>query len=248
MDLNVIIENCGPRDPDNVIQEKLSRCRALGFREVAMSVIVEVKNAKPVIPAPPDLKLYTSNNGPHSLKVYSRLTVKISEPKFLYNLKKETSKYDLLALEPQNLKVLQYIGNGDAELDILTFNLADHLDYSIFKAKITELEKRGVCTEINYGPAQMGNSSRRNIICNGQNLFEKFPKNIILSNGISDTFRLRGPKDAQSIGTLFLMPVTKCHDAVFRTARGAIKLAKNRSNPTSRAIEEIEVKDETLDK
>lgn len=239
MDLNVIIENYGQRDSDQVIKEKISRCRVLGFKVIALSVVVEIKGSTFKIPEPPNVKSLSSNQGPYSLTVYSRLTVKITGCKQLYKLKKETSKYDLLALEPQNLNTLQYICKGEADLDILTFDLSNRLEYSVFKTRFKVLEERGVCVEINYGPAQQGSSLRRHIVCNGQNIVEKTTKTVILSNGVSDIFRLRGPNDAQSIGTLFLMPVNKCHDAVYNNGKKAINLAKSRVNPTSRAIEEI---------
>lgn len=239
MDLNVIIENFGQRDSDQVIKDKISRCRALGFKVIALSVVVEIKGSNFRIPEPPNVKSLSSNQGPYSLKVYSRLTLKVSDSKQLYNLKKETPKYDLLALEPQNPGILTYISTGDADLDILTLDLSGRLDYSIFKTRFKVLEERGVCVEINYGPAQQGSSLRRNIVSNGQNLAEKTTKTVILSNGVSDVFRLRGPKDAQSIGTLFLMPVSKCHDAVYNNGKKAINLARARVNPTSRAIEEV---------
>lgn len=157
----------------------------------------------------------------------------------LYKLSKnkETAKYNLLALEPQNPKILQYISVGSADLDILTFDFSDRLDYSLFKINFKVLEGRGVCIEINYGPAQLGSSLRRNVICNGQNLTEKTAKNIILSSGINDSFRLRSPKDAKSLGVLFMLPSNRCHDAVHNNGQKAITLSKRRINPTSGAIE-----------
>lgn len=237
MDLNVIIENCGPRDSSQVIKQKVVRCESLGFQTIALSVVIEIKTNSPIVPLPPDIKDLTSGK----LKVYTRLTAKVSETIQLYKLNKckETAQYDLLALEPQNAKILQYISMGSAELDILTFNLSERLDYNLFKIGYKVLEDLGVCTEINYGPAQLGSSLRRNIICNGQNLTEKTVKNIILSSGIDDPFRLRSPKDAKSLGVLFLMPANKCHDAVFNNGTKAIKLAKHRVNPASSAIELI---------
>lgn len=238
MDLNLIVENCGLRDNEKVIKQKLSRCKALGYRAVALSVILDFSNnptTLPTIPLPPDVE----NLAPSQLKVYTRLTVKVTETIQLYkiNKSKEASKFDLLALEPQNAKILQYITMGNADLDILTFNLSERLDYNLFKVGFNVLEERGVCIEINYGPAQLGSSLRRNIICNGQNMIEKTTKNIILSSGVSDVFRLRGPKDAKSLGVLFMMKSGTCHDAVFNNGSKAINLAKYRANPASSAIE-----------
>lgn len=238
MDLNVIVENCGPRDSDQIIKQKLARCKVLGFEAVALSVTIEIKDEKFEVPLPPDVEGLSSSQ----FKVYTRLTAKVSETIQIYKLNKskETAKYDLLALEPQNAKILQYISSGSADLDILTFNLSQRMDYTLFKTAFRVLEERGVCIEINYGPAQLGSSLRRHTICNGQNLTEKTSKNIILSSGVNDIFRLRGPKDATSVGVLFLMAPNKCHEAVFKNGTKAINHAKHRANPASSAIELVQ--------
>lgn len=243
MDLNICIESDGIRDPDQVIKEKLNRCKQLGFHTIALSVytdithFVEKSKQQLTVPAPPsnDLLVYSG------LKIYTRLTVKVSETIQLYRLSKcsETSKYNLLSLEPQNNKMLQYITGGSADLDILTFNLSEKLDYNLFKTRFNLLQKRDICFEINYGPAQLGSSMRRNVICNGQNLVEKISKNLIISSGVQDIFRLRGPKDAESMGVLFMIPFKQCHETVYQNARKAIEVAKHRVNPISSAIELI---------
>lgn len=233
MELNLIVEDSGIRDTCQVMNEKILRCKVLGFKTIALTVVINA----PVVPQPPNLSALVTSQ----LTVYTRLTVRVKESLELYKLSKckELSHYNLLALEPQNSDILQYICSGNAELDILTFNLSERLDYNIFKSNFKVLEDRGVCIEINYGPAQLGSALRRNIICNGQNLTEKTMKNIILSNGVSDTFRLRGPQDAKSLGVLFLLPSNKCFEAVFKNGTKAINLSKYRRNPASSAIELI---------
>lgn len=236
MDLNVIIENCGPRDNEQVIQQKLARCKILGFHTIALSVIIKLgDDNKPKVPLPPDLKELNISQ----LKVYTRLTAKVSEVMQLHQLgkSKEAAQYDLIALEPQNYKILQYVTMGSASLDILTFDFSERADHNLTRAKYRLLEDRGVCIEINYGPAQMGSTLRRNIICNGQNLIEKTYKTIIFSSGIADCFRLRSPKDVKCLGVLFFLPDNKCHDAVFTNGLKAINHSKRRVEPTSSAIE-----------
>lgn len=236
-----MIENCGSRDSDQVIRHKLERCKALGFHTVALSVIIDVKNNSPTgvyaVPKRPDTTSYNS----FDFKILTRLTVKVSESLQLYKLGKckEISQYDLLALEPHNQNILQYICVGSAQLDILTFDLTERLDYNLFKVGYKVLENKGVCVEINYGQAQLGSALRRNIICNGQNLTEKTSKNIILSSGIDDAFRFRGPKDVKSLGILFFLSLNRSHDAVYTNGIKAINLAKHRANPASSAIELI---------
>lgn len=253
MDLNICIECAGVRDSDNVIREKLDKCFQLGFHTVALSVNIDVSNYKSKgkgskaksgetddihIPPAPDKK---SLNLTNKLKVYTRLTVRVGHTEPLYKLSKNpvTSTYDLLALEPQNYEILQYIARGNTNLDILTFDLSDRMDFNIFKTKFKILEDKNVCMEINYGATQMGSSMRRNIICNGQNLIEKTIKNVILSNGVQDTFRLRGPMDAMSLGVLFMIPQKRCHDTVYKNGAKALESAKHRANPISSAIELI---------
>lgn len=234
MDLNVIIGSQSGCDSDQVIRQKLERCHALGFHTVALAVVIDAtKSIK--VPLPPKVKDLTPSN----LKVYTRLTVKLGETLQLYkiNKSKDCQKYDLLAIEPQNPKILQYISTGNAELDILTFELTERLDMTLFKIGFKNLEQRGVCLEINYGPAQLGSSLRRTTICNGQHITERNAKNVILSSGIDDVFRLRGPKDVKSLGVLFLLPTNRCHDAVFINGQKAINLSKQRKDPASGVIE-----------
>lgn len=241
MDLNICIEVEGIRDPDRIIMDKLKRCKQLGFHTVALSVCIDITDKSKQqldIPAPPSRETINHSN----LRVYTRLTVKVAETIQLYKLYKshELANYDLLALDPQNSKLLQYITAGSAELDILTFDLSDRLDFNLFKTKFKLLQTRGVCFEINYGPAQLGSSLRRNIICNGQNLVEKINKNLILSSGVQDIFRLRSPMDAQSLGVLFMIPFKKCHEIVYKNGQKALEAAKHRKNPISSAVELIE--------
>lgn len=235
MDLNIIIENCGKRESDITILERVNRCRELGFHTIALSVIVDIRNKNFSIPEPPNVAAYSEKG----FKVYSRLTAKTDQNLELFKLNKDkqTAKYDLLALEPCSDKILHYISGGSTELDILTFDFSERTDFKLVKVNYDSLLKKGVCLEINYGPAQLGSSLRRNIICAGQKLVEKCCKMIILSSGIDDTFRLRGPKDAECVGYLLMLPRNKCHDAVYRNGFSAIRLAKCRKNPSSSAIE-----------
>lgn len=237
MDLNIIIDNgLGLRDSDQLIKQKLQTCLTLGYHTVAVAVTIDLDSSSNIQSAP-DFKQLV----PAKLNVLSRLTVKCSETIQLYKLNKskEVTTYDLIALEPKNSKLLQYIGSGSTELDILTFNLKERLEYSLFKASYKVIQKRGVCLEINYGPCQLGSSLRRNTICNGQNLTEKTQTNIILSSGVTDCFRLRNPKDAVAIGALLMLSRNKCHEAVHENAKKAINLSKQKRNPAASAICEV---------
>lgn len=239
MDLNVIIEDCGPRDSPQLVQQKLTKCKLLGYQTIALSVIIETGNDNNFkVPPPPSQDELTITQ----LKVYTRLTVRVNTDAQLYYLErksKEAAQYDLIALEPNNAKILQYIVTGSAKLDILTFNLFEKVNHDLTKVKFRLLEDRGVCIEINYGQAQLGSALRRNIICNGQNLVEKTSKTLIFSSGISDIFRLRSPTDVKHLAVLFFLPTSKCHDSVFNNGRKAISHAKRRVEPTSSAIEKV---------
>lgn len=232
----MVIDNCGNRDSNKVINEKLCRCKELGFERVAISVIMESpKNDQFEIPPAPKMNELTI---PSQMTVYTRLTAKVSEAIQIYKIikSKERSNYQLLALEPQNMKILQYLAMGTTNFEILTFDLAERLDYNLFKIKLKCLEDKGVCIEINYGPAQLGSSLRRNTITNGQSIVEKGTKNIIVSSGVDDIFRLRGPKDAKYLCVLFMLPINKCHPAVYTNGLKAINLAEHHRNPASSAI------------
>lgn len=236
MDLNVCIESSqGIRDSSEILRNKLERCKQLGFHTVAVSVCTDISEKKFTIPPPPTKESLTYPN----LRVYTRLTVKVSETAQLFKLSKspDVAKYDLLALEPQNNTILQYIANGSADLDILTLDLSE-TNIRVSKIRFSVLQTKGVCIEINYGPAQLSSSMRRNIICNGQNLAEKInTSSLILSSGVQDIFRLRSPMDAQSLGVLFMIPYKKCHDIVYKNGQKALQASKHRKNPVSSAIE-----------
>lgn len=233
MDLNIIIHRNGSGDQLSSINDKLARCKELGFHTIALSVYATFNT----IPPAPKLDQLSIPDG---LKVLTRLTAMVSssDEVFKVSKSKEKSEYDLLAYEPQNTKILQHLASSSSSFEILTFNLCDRLDYNTFKVSLQKLKQQGVCIELNYATAQI-NSFRRNIIANGQCLTEKSSRNVILSNGIDDIFRLRGPKDAQFIGVLFLMSMNKCHDAVYNNGSNAINLAKHRGNPASSAIEHV---------
>lgn len=236
MDLNIVIHKNSTGNTFSGINEKLARCKELGFHTVALSVYA----THDTIPPAPKLNELSIPNG---LKVLTRLTAIVSSSDEVYKFSKSKLRleYDLLAFEPQNTKILQHLASSSPNFEILTFNLTERLDYSIFKISLQKLKQQGVCVELNYASTQI-NSFRRNIIANAQGLTEKSSRNIILSNGIDDIFRLRGPKDAQFIGVLFLMSMNKCHDAVFNNGLNAINLAKHRGNQASSAI--VHVKSE----
>lgn len=241
MDLNIIVGSKDTRDSPETIREKVIRCMELGHKTIALSIVIDLdaKQTNVQVPSPPTTGEFKSLN----VKVLTRLTVRVAETLQLYKLNKHanTNQYDLLALEPQNSKILQYISIGSADLDILTFSLSDRMEYNLYKVGFKVLEQRGVCFEINYGPAQINQASRRNVICNGQMLAEKTSKNIIFSSGVDDIFRFRGPKDAESLGVLFLLPSGRCYDAVYNNGTKAINSSKHRKNPCSSAIELIKM-------
>lgn len=215
----------------------------LGHKTIALAIVIDLEAKQAVeVPPPPDTTPFKALK----INVLTRLTVRCSETLQLYKLSKNvnTSQYDLLALEPQNARILQYISMGSADLDILTFSLSDRLDYHVYKIGFKVLEQKGVCFEINYGSAQINQASRRNTICNGQMLTEKTSKNIILSSGVDDMFRFRGPKDAERLGMLFLLPSGRCYDAAYNNGTKAINSSKHRKNPCSSAIELVKMDDD----
>ena len=235
MDLNVIVKEADvPMDSYDVIKNKVNTCHEMEFHTIALSVSVDLASENQTIPEPPSL-----DEIPPNLTILTRLTVKCTDSMQLYQISKSKDilRYDLLAVEPQNQKMLQYVVTGSADFDILTFDMSEKLDFNFFKCSYTILEKRGVCFEINYAQCQLGSPIRRNIITNAQNLAEMTSKNLILSSGVTDVFRFRAPKDAILIGYLFMLTHNKCYNAVHKNAEKAIALSKRRKNPVSSAIE-----------
>ncbi len=53
------------------------------------------------------------------------------------NQSESAKKYDLLAIEPINDKILSYLNNGHFDCDIITFNLTDKLNVNIRRANFS---------------------------------------------------------------------------------------------------------------
>lgn len=248
MDLNVIIGVISHNnnvihqriDSEQIIKQKLERCKILGHKEVALAIVVDLtdtggKKQQPSVPPPPNI----TDIIPSHMKAYTRITIRFSDPGQLHKVKTFAHKYDLIALQPLNAKMLEYVTTGNPEVDILSLDLSEKIENNFYKTSVKVLEERGVCIEINYGPAQLGSTMRRSVISNGQGLVEKSHKNIILSSGIDDIFRLRGPKDAKCLGVLFMLTLNQSHDAVFNNGQKAISCSKSRKNPVATVIELI---------
>ena len=236
MDLNIIVEEDSNRDADRIIEDKIKKAFDLGFNTIAIAVRISHEQVAN-IPSPPTIpKEYQ-----HNSNIYTRLTIAVNDPIQIYKINQspESKRYDLLALEPLNKKMLSYLCGGPSDFDILTFSFEERVDFSLFKVSFKILETRGVCLEINYSKAQAGSTFRRNIICGGQNLTEKNNKNIILSSGTSDIFR--NPRVVVSLGPLFFLPSNLSHAAVHKAARRALRLSKMRKNQVNATIEMIEV-------
>lgn len=128
-------------------------------------------------------------------------------------------KYEILAVEPINDKMLSQFCSGQFDCDILTLHMNNRLNVDLKRANLSlvginlpdiltpdvilhhiQPQKRGICFEINYNHALFNQTNRQNTISSAQLLVEKSRgKNILISSGARGTFGLRGPYDVSNL-------------------------------------------------
>jgi len=146
-------------------------------------------------------------------------------------------KYDLLAVEALNEKMLNQICGGHLDCDIICFTMSDRLLVNLKKANFTLPRLRGICFEINYDQCLYNQTNRQNVISAGQLLVEKTKgRNIIISSGARTVLGLRGPYDASNLGLLFTLKENQAKECVFKNGYKAIKHGKGRINVNSNAV------------
>lgn len=207
----------------------------VGYRTVALAVKINPSDVGKYMPDPPVIQVPETCK----MKVMTRVTICLEDQNIVYKLLQNQSlkRYDLLAVQPANDKILNQVCGGSLECDILTFNYADRLPVDLKRANLTLPRSRGVCFEINYTDAFTSQSGRMNTISSAQLVMEKTKgKNVLISSGARTDISLRGPYDVANMGLLFGMKEIQGRESVFTTGSLCIKHSDSRRNSNSMAV------------
>ncbi|KAH9497029.1 Ribonuclease P protein subunit p30 [Dermatophagoides farinae] len=230
MDLNLIIYNDG-FDLDKSIVKLIESCLKFDYKRIALAVQIIGGGKDVKIPIPPTIKLRGDQK---NIKIYTRLTVQIGDSNSLFHLSKNENlkHYDILAIEPMNEKILNYLNGGNFEFDILTFSsINSSIVNMIKKANFSLPISKGIGIEINYSNCLSSSSQRRQTIAFGQMLVDKTrSKNIILSSGTSIATNIRSPHDVIYIGLLFGLQENQSKRSLYKNTETVIKHSELRRN------------------
>ncbi|XP_027204263.1 ribonuclease P protein subunit Rpp30 [Dermatophagoides pteronyssinus] len=230
MDLNLVIYNDG-FNLDKSIEKLIQSCHKFDYKRIALAVQIVATGKDVKIPIPPTIKL---RDNLKNIKLYTRLTVQVEDSNSLFHLSKNENlkHYDILAIEPMNEKILNYLNGGNFEFDILTFSSIDSsIVNMIKKANFSLPISKGIGIEINYSNCLSSSSQRRQSIAFGQMLVDKTrSKNIILSSGTSIATSIRSPRDVIYIGLLFGLEENQSKRSLYRNTEAVINHSELRRN------------------
>jgi ribonuclease P/MRP protein subunit RPP1 len=136
------------------------------------------------------------------LKVLSRITIEIADSKETFqfsNPNKALCSYDILAISPKNEQIFD-VGCGDINIDLITINFDEKVNFALRKTTILNALKRGVFFEIVYNEF-IKNENKRGIFISNVLLLLDVTKgeNVIISSGSNSFFYHRSPYDIITI-------------------------------------------------
>jgi len=221
MDLNLIVYDENEFCNEKLIYNKINRSFKEGFKTIALSTIINGNNIANM-PAPIQIKFQSTD-----VKILNRLTVKVGETMQFYQLSKNENLkyYDLLAIDPLNEKVLNYINNGNFDCDLISLTTNDSKIVNFIKKTNFSIPiSKGIGIEINYADCLSSSSQRRQTIACGQMLVDKSnAKNIIISSGTKSLINSKSPIDVIYIGLLFGLNEFQSKKAIFQNGLHVIK-------------------------
>lgn len=204
MDLNISIDEKNNRN--GLLKNVLERSFEFGFECVAINTTVEsskLSGKNISIPEPKSIDFSVKST--RQFRILNRITAIIEDNIHSHHFLRSpvTKKYDILAVQPVGEKMLQH-ACSTLNVDIISLDLSENLGFSLKRTTIRQAIKRGICFEILYAPCIRDQTSKRNIISNGQLLVEvSKEKNIVVSSGASKPLEIRGVEDVVNLALLF---------------------------------------------
>jgi ribonuclease P/MRP protein subunit RPP1 len=143
------------------------------------------------------------------IKILTRVTIDIGESKETFqfsNPNKAISSFDILAISPRNEQMFD-VACGDINIDVITINFEEKVNFALRKTTILNAIKRGVFFEIIYNEFIKSDSKRGIFISNVLLLLDVTKgENVIISSGSNSFFYHRSPYDIITIfETIFEM-------------------------------------------
>lgn len=126
--------------------------------------------------------------------------------RFVQNNSKNLKKFHLIAGVPKTDVAMQHCCSTFVG-DIIAMNLLDDSKAVLINHKCYQLAiRRGLCFEIQYSPAIVDSSRRREIITTAHGYAsQRKSKNVIISSGAQNRFQVRGPYDLANLYPFFLV-------------------------------------------
>ncbi|KFM83140.1 Ribonuclease P protein subunit p30, partial [Stegodyphus mimosarum] len=229
MDLNIIIRTQDSKNDH--IKDCLHRAYDFGYECVAINTVIDssVLSGKNItIPEPLTVTFDVENC--RNFQIVNRLTAVIEDGIHAHHLLKSPipKKYDLLALQPGNEKMLQHICST-LDVDIISLNLAEDMGYSLKRTYIGQAIEKNMSFEIQYSPCLRDQTSKRLIISNSQLLVDVSKgKNVIISSGAIKPLELRTVEDVINLGCLFGLKMNQTNSVVRKNGKVVLSHANTR--------------------
>ncbi|KAK6456253.1 RNase P subunit p30-domain-containing protein [Scheffersomyces xylosifermentans] len=187
---------------------------ALGYTHIAINFTINeairIPVGSPEQINPINIEYLTSELVPKfpKLKLFTRLTLIVSDPAKLQGLAKIQSQFDILAVQPVNEKALQ-LCTTNLDIDLISFNFATKLPFFLKHKTIGSAVEKGIKFEICYSTVVSGSigyavtDNSINVQLIKKNFFNNVlqlirssrSKGIVISSGASQPLQTRNGED-----------------------------------------------------
>nr|CAI5864661.1 unnamed protein product [Callosobruchus analis] len=221
------------------LQKHLSALYNYGYRTIAINQLIDDGDTEPkkkkkkgearepqdVVPIPFDLtKLEQLVNKLEfdSFVILNRLTIQFANLETLHRITKSPNfkKFHIVAAAPTTPQALAHTCST-LEADIFTFDPENKFTLRLNRKMYYQLVDRGYHFELQYAPAILHSTKRKNLI-HAAHLFHMFGKsrNIIISSGADRLDLLRGPYDIINLYPLLHRNVGPTEHFCMKTVMG----------------------------
>uniref|UniRef100_A0A0N5BKP4 Ribonuclease P protein subunit p30 n=1 Tax=Strongyloides papillosus TaxID=174720 RepID=A0A0N5BKP4_STREA len=174
---------------------------------------------------------------------YSRLTCDLTDSTSVFRLQQglKNSKYDIVAVRPNSLDILNTVAKKGTFVDIITTDNSEGRICWLTKSKVLQSAafEVGLTFEIIYSSALRDREARRNLITNSRLLLNVFTcgRGVIISSGAEDLSELRGPYDAMNMTVLFGINSKYARKFVSENSENVLKRCSSRKTMKCTYIE-----------